>query len=257
MAELRRLQSINLDTLDSAALADHLEAAVDGFRRGMVTHFTLVGATAIPVGDYLSHCRKWGLPADECLGLLRGGSVSIRRSWPFNSRSLRSSAGCAAQHPTSARWSLTGLPRKPSPRRRRLPRCSAKAGSARVRLPGSRCPARSGACWTRWVRTRRRCRARPVRLGIGTGVARGRALVAVDPEDAIDRIEPGDVLVTVTTTPAFGAVMPLLAGVVTASGGALSHTAIVARELGVPAGARRPVSASSHPLAPGKRRSRR
>jgi pyruvate,water dikinase len=72
-------------------------------------------------------------------------------------------------------------------------------------------------------------------MGIGTGVVRGRAVVAIDPEDAIDRIQPGDILVTGTTTPAFGAVMPLLGGVVAASGGALSHTAIVARELGIPA----------------------
>jgi pyruvate,water dikinase len=72
-------------------------------------------------------------------------------------------------------------------------------------------------------------------MGIGTSAARGRAVVAFEPEDAIDRIEPGDILVTTTTTPAFGAVLPLLAGVVTTSGGALSHAAIVARELGIPA----------------------
>jgi pyruvate,water dikinase len=72
-------------------------------------------------------------------------------------------------------------------------------------------------------------------MGIGCGIVRGRALVSFDPEDAIDRIEPGDILVTTTTTPAFGAVMQLLGGMVTTSGGALSHTAIVARELGIPA----------------------
>jgi pyruvate,water dikinase len=59
--------------------------------------------------------------------------------------------------------------------------------------------------------------------------------VSFDPEDAIDRIEPGDILVTTTTTPAFGAVLPLLGGLVATTGGALSHTAIVARELGIPA----------------------
>src|SRR4029079_18531006 len=72
-------------------------------------------------------------------------------------------------------------------------------------------------------------------MGVGNGVARGRAVVAIDPEDALDRIEPGDILVTTTTTPAFGAVFPLLGGVVAASGGPLCHTAIVARELGLPA----------------------
>jgi pyruvate,water dikinase len=72
-------------------------------------------------------------------------------------------------------------------------------------------------------------------IGIGTTVARGRAVVAFEPEDAIDRMEPGDILVTTTTTPAFGAILPMLGGIVAASGGALSHTAIVARELGIPA----------------------
>src|SRR4029079_15287392 len=72
-------------------------------------------------------------------------------------------------------------------------------------------------------------------MGIGGAVAQGRAVVAFEAEDAVDRIEPGDILVTTTTTPAFGAVLPMLAGIVTTSGGALSHAAIVARELGIPA----------------------
>jgi pyruvate,water dikinase len=72
-------------------------------------------------------------------------------------------------------------------------------------------------------------------MGIGVGVVRGRAVVAFDPEDAFGRVEPGDILVTTTTTPAFGAVLPMLGGLVASTGGALSHTAIVARELGIPA----------------------
>jgi pyruvate,water dikinase len=72
-------------------------------------------------------------------------------------------------------------------------------------------------------------------MGVGTKVALGRAVVAFEPEGGIHRIEPGDILVTTTTTPAFGAVLPMLGGIVATSGGALSHTAIVARELGIPA----------------------
>lgn len=72
-------------------------------------------------------------------------------------------------------------------------------------------------------------------LGVGDRAVTGRAVVALTPGDAMARIEPGDVLVTPYTTPAYNVVMPLLGGVVTTSGGANSHTAVVARELGIPA----------------------
>jgi pyruvate,water dikinase len=72
-------------------------------------------------------------------------------------------------------------------------------------------------------------------IGVGDQCVTGRAVVALTPGDAMERIEPGDVLVTGYTTPAFNVVMPILGGVVTTSGGANSHTAVVARELGIPA----------------------
>lgn len=71
--------------------------------------------------------------------------------------------------------------------------------------------------------------------GIGTGRARGPVVVHHPGDDALTRLEPGDVLVTRTTTPAFNTVFPLLAAIVTAEGGAGSHAALVARELGIPA----------------------
>ena len=49
------------------------------------------------------------------------------------------------------------------------------------------------------------------------------------------RIEQGDVLVTLATTPAISAWLPLLGAIVTNFGGPLSHAAIVAREFGLPA----------------------
>lgn len=49
-----------------------------------------------------------------------------------------------------------------------------------------------------------------------------------------DRIVRGDVLVTESTTEAFNILLPLLGGIVTDSGGLLSHAAIVAREYGIP-----------------------
>lgn len=71
--------------------------------------------------------------------------------------------------------------------------------------------------------------------GVGASTATGRAVVAADAADAIDRIEPGDVLVCPFTSPAYNAVFPLLAGVATETGGPLGHTGVLARELGIPA----------------------
>jgi pyruvate,water dikinase len=72
-------------------------------------------------------------------------------------------------------------------------------------------------------------------IGVGDATATGRAAVARSADEAIARVEPGDVLVTNYTTPAYNAVMSLLAGIVTIAGGPNSHTAIVAREFGIPA----------------------
>ena len=71
-------------------------------------------------------------------------------------------------------------------------------------------------------------------LGIGTGAVTGPARCLVD-DDAIDRIEPGDVLIAVTTTCNLNSVFPMLAGVATEEGGLFSHTALLARELAIPA----------------------
>lgn len=72
-------------------------------------------------------------------------------------------------------------------------------------------------------------------VGIGAGVATGRAVVAADAGEAIDRIEPGDILVTSATTPAYNTILPIVGGLIVSEGGLSSHAAVVARELGVPA----------------------
>jgi pyruvate,water dikinase len=71
--------------------------------------------------------------------------------------------------------------------------------------------------------------------GVGTEVYRGRVLRATNPEEAIARIEPGDVLVVPFTTPAYNGVLPLAGAIVTVHGGPLCHAAVLARELGIPA----------------------
>lgn len=71
--------------------------------------------------------------------------------------------------------------------------------------------------------------------GVGTRSVRGRARVADSPEAALDALEPGDILVVRCTTPAYNVVLSLAGGVVTADGGPMSHAAVLARELGIPA----------------------
>lgn len=72
-------------------------------------------------------------------------------------------------------------------------------------------------------------------VGIGDTSVTGRAVVAASADEAIEHVEPGDVLITSYTTPGYNAIFPLLGAVVTITGGPNSHTAVVARELGVTA----------------------
>jgi pyruvate,water dikinase len=76
----------------------------------------------------------------------------------------------------------------------------------------------------------------PTRLrGIGSspGTVTGTARVIRSPAE-FGRLQPGDILVTPTTTESFNIVLPLLGGIVTDTGGLLSHAAIVSREYGIP-----------------------
>jgi len=70
-------------------------------------------------------------------------------------------------------------------------------------------------------------------LAASPGVYEGPARLVVGPAE-FDRIVQGDVLVTQATTEAFNILLPLLGAIVTDSGGLLSHSAIVAREYGIP-----------------------
>ncbi len=71
-------------------------------------------------------------------------------------------------------------------------------------------------------------------LPVSAGAAEGRAFVLTGGRD-IAELQPGDVLVAPSTSPALNCIMPSLAAVVTEFGGLVSHTAIVSRELGLPA----------------------
>lgn len=70
--------------------------------------------------------------------------------------------------------------------------------------------------------------------GASAGVARGPARIVLALTEA-DRLRPGDVLVTRVTQPAWTPLFSIARAVVTEVGGLLSHTAIAAREYGIPA----------------------
>jgi pyruvate,water dikinase len=70
-------------------------------------------------------------------------------------------------------------------------------------------------------------------LAASGGVYEGPARRVAGPSE-FDRIVQGDVLVTESTTEAFNILLPLLGAIVTDAGGLLSHSAIVAREYGIP-----------------------
>lgn len=81
-------------------------------------------------------------------------------------------------------------------------------------------------------------------VAIVVGEAVGRIIVSLDPAELIDRVEPGDILVCAYTTAAHNSIFPMLGGVLTQFGGPLGHTAVMAREFGIPA----VVGAGSMPL---------
>jgi pyruvate,water dikinase len=71
-------------------------------------------------------------------------------------------------------------------------------------------------------------------VGASKGVARGRARVLFGLAES-HRLEPGDILVCRTTAPPWTSLFAIAGGIVTDAGGLLSHSAICAREYGIPA----------------------
>ncbi len=71
-------------------------------------------------------------------------------------------------------------------------------------------------------------------LGASPGVIEGIARVVLSP-DEFDRVQKGELLVCKMTSPSWVVLFTKIAGLVTDSGGALSHPAVVSREFGIPA----------------------
>ena len=70
-------------------------------------------------------------------------------------------------------------------------------------------------------------------LGASPGVAEGTARLVDSPEQ-FDSVEEGDILVCKMTNPAWVIVFTKIAGLVTDSGGVVSHPAVLSREFGIP-----------------------
>ena len=70
--------------------------------------------------------------------------------------------------------------------------------------------------------------------GASAGVVRGPARVMLT-QDEFGRIEPGDIIVCPSSNPSWVPVFTIAGGLVTNTGGVLSHAAVVAREFGLPA----------------------
>jgi len=71
-------------------------------------------------------------------------------------------------------------------------------------------------------------------VGAARGDAKGRLCVLTELSQ-LGEIEPGDILVAVNIDPGWTNVFPLLNGIITETGGLLSHGALLAREYGIPA----------------------
>ena len=69
--------------------------------------------------------------------------------------------------------------------------------------------------------------------GVGPGVARGTVRIIRSPDD-LDRLQPGDIMVCVGTTPSWLSAFSRVAACVCELGGPLSHGAIAARETSTP-----------------------
>lgn len=72
-------------------------------------------------------------------------------------------------------------------------------------------------------------------VGCSSGKIIGKARIILDLEEQMDEFEPGDILVTRSTDTAWTPLFNMAGGVVVDIGSLLSHSAIVARELGIPA----------------------
>jgi len=71
-------------------------------------------------------------------------------------------------------------------------------------------------------------------MGLGNKLVSGRAILARTAEEALTKIQDGDILVTSMTTRDYMPLMDRISGIITVEGGLTSHAAIVGMSLGIP-----------------------
>jgi phosphohistidine swiveling domain-containing protein len=98
---------------------------------------------------------------------------------------------------------------------------------------GEYCPGRPAVPSNAEATARAAGAAALIGLGVCGGTTTARAAVLSDVTQ-MHLLQPGDVLITRQTDPGWGAVFPLISGLVMERGGMLSHGAIIAREFGIP-----------------------
>jgi rifampicin phosphotransferase len=75
IAALLALQSVEPAELDDAELARHIEACADALSDGLALHFSLIGASSVPVGLHIVRETERGRTAASALEDLRGAAV--------------------------------------------------------------------------------------------------------------------------------------------------------------------------------------
>lgn len=74
VAKNLELQRIDVAALDDAQLLNQVAALLDHFSSQARLNLETHGGDLIPVGDFLAHCRRWGIPDAGSTALLQGSS---------------------------------------------------------------------------------------------------------------------------------------------------------------------------------------
>lgn len=74
IAELLRLGKVDPGELDDHGVLEHLREVTAHFERLAERGFADHGGDLVPVGDYIAHCRRWGIDDGEAASLLAGAS---------------------------------------------------------------------------------------------------------------------------------------------------------------------------------------
>jgi pyruvate,water dikinase len=193
---------------DNAGIA--LQWTIGLLRRAVLE----AGRRAVTAGRLDDEAHVMDLTPREATGILRGKAEPSAKE--AASRHARRMANLAEPAPTS----LGSEPEPPS--LDALPAPLREVNEAAF------------ACF-RLVFTREGERSGFTGSGIGSTPYRGTARIVREVGDAFTTLHPGDGLIASYTTPAYNAVLMIAGAVVIEEGGLLSHGAVVARELGLPA----------------------